>query len=253
MSLSRCSEAVAVVLLLVVAVAPAAAVAADVTGLPQESQVGTDVRTQFTLTELYADGSQEWTLQANTNLTAAQWTVEKRTLSGNVTRESYSGGSFTTRVAANEDVESVVVTLAGTVPEVENFTYDPPQTYQFASFEKVVGDANETITRESVHHYTNESRQARQAIDSAGEAVDATSSDEAKRLLANAISAYDNGNFGNAIDLAEQAEEAARNRQQSNQRTQLLLFGGIGILVLALVGSGIYYYRSQQDDYDKLG
>jgi hypothetical protein len=253
MSLNRCSEAVAVVLLLVVAVAPAAAVAADVTGLPQESQVGTDVRAQFTLTELYADGSQEWTLQGNTSLTGVQWTVEKRTLSGNVTRESYSGGSFTTRVSSNRDVESVVVTIAGTVPEVSNYTYAPPQTYRFARFEKVVGDANETITDRSVHHYTNESRQAREAIDSASEVVNATSSDEAQRLLDNSISAYDNGNFGNAADLAEQAEEAARSRQQSNQRTQLLLFGGIGVLALAAIGGAIYYYRSQQDDYDKLG
>lgn len=253
MSLNRCSEAVAVVLLLVVAAAPAAAVASDVTGLPEESQVGTDVRAEFTLTELYADGSQEWTLRGNTNLTAVQWTVEKRTLSGNVTRESYSGASFTTRVASSEDVESVVVTIAGTTPEVSNYTYEPPQTYRFAEFVKVVGDANETITERSVHHYTNESREARLAIDSADDAVNETSSDEAKRLLNNSISAYNNGNFGNAIDLAEQAEGQARQRRQANQRTQLLLFGGIGVLALAAIGGGLYYYRSRQDDYDKLG
>ncbi|MFB6192304.1 MAG: hypothetical protein ABEI11_03165 [Haloarculaceae archaeon] len=253
MSLNRCSEALAVVLLLIAATAPAAAVASDVTGLPEESRVGTDVRAQFTLTELYADGSQEWTLRGNTSLTAVQWTVEKRTLSGNVTRESYSGGSFATRVAADEDVEEVVVTIAGTTPEVSNYSYEPRQTYLFAEFEKTVGGSNETITERSVHHYTNESREARLAIDSASEVVNETSSDEAKRLLNNSISAYDTGNFDNAIDLAEQAETEARTRQQSNRRTQLLLFGGIGVLALAAIGGGLYYYRSRQDDYDKLG
>lgn len=253
MNLSRFSKALAALLVLSLVATPVAAVSVTSEGLPEETQVQTETSATFTFTELYEDGAQEWTLDAKTNLTGAQWTVRKQKLGGDVVSESYQGSTFSTAVSSNEDVERVTVTVTGDTPQVGNFTYEPEETYLFAQFNKTVGDASNVVATDRVHHFTEQSKQARNAIESAQAAIDNAGGDgQAQQTLNNAISSYENGNFANAIDLANQAEQRATQKQQTSSRNQLLLYAGAGVVALLVVVGGVLYWRSQQDDYDKL-
>lgn len=250
MNLSRYSRALVAALLLVSVVAgTAAAVDAEAEGVPSDAKVGSEVTATYTFTNLYSD-YESWTLHGETNLTDVTWTVRELDQAGNqVDQNSYDGASFDEDVSLNSDTATVKVKVTGTVPAVENFTYDPPQRFLFASFAQTrQGGASERITRDRVHHYTNESEKARQAIDKATAAVEGSGSGDAKNALNNAIAAYDKSNFELARDLASEAE----NKASQSKQTQMLLFGGLGVVALALVGGGVYYWRQQRDTYDKL-
>ncbi|WP_255148685.1 hypothetical protein [Halorarius halobius] len=254
MSWSRCSKALAVAsLLLIAAVAPVAAVSTSADGVPSESQVGSEVSGTYEFTDLYSD-YETWTLHGETNLTGVTWTVRKLDQAGNqISQNSYDGQSFNSSVDISENTAKVVVRVRGTTPEIANFTYDPAQQYTFARFQLLrTGGSNQQITDTSVDYYTNSSKMARQEIRAAADVVEASGSSQAETTLGNAISAYNGQNFELAVELANEAESQAQQAQQSQNTMQLLLYAGIGLVVLLLVVGGVYYYRSQQDDYDKL-
>lgn len=250
MNLSRCSRALVAALLLVSVVAgTVAAVNDEAEGVPSDARVGSEVTATYTFTDLYSD-YESWTLHGETNLTDVTWTVRELDQAGNqVDQNSYDGASFDEDVSLDSDTATVEVKVTGTVPAVENFTYDPPQRFRFASFAQTrQGGASEQITEDRVHHYTNESKQAREAIDEAAAAVEGSGSGDAQNALNNAIAAYDKSNFELARDLASEAE----NKASQSKQTQMLLFGGLGVVALALVVGGVYYWRQQRDTYDKL-
>lgn len=255
MSWSRCSKALVVALLLLTAaVVPAAAISTNEDGVPDESRAGSEVSATYTFTELYTD-FESWTLRGSTELEGVTWTVRKLDQAGNqLSQTSYDGATFDESVDISNDTARVVVQVRGTVPEVDNFSYDPAEQYTFASFQlRRQGGTNQRITADQVHHFTEASRDARAEIDAAQQAIDAAGGNQqAEQTLSNAISAYNAGNFGNAADLANQAEQRANRAQQSQNTTQMLVFAGIGVVVLLLVVGGFAYYRSQQDTYDKL-
>lgn len=264
---SRCSEsgrtvpapvsalavlAVTVAVVLAAIPVPAAAVSTTASGVPDDAEVGTEVESTFTLTDLYEDGVDRWQLRANTELTGVSWTVEKRKLNGDVVRESYGGSSFETTVDADEDVDRVTITVTGTVPEIDDYSYDPRERFAIARLVRIKGENENQLGRWTVHHYTAESREARQAIDDAREVVGDDAPADAQRDVEQAISAYEAGNFPNAIDNAEAAAETARDARRARERTQLLLYAGLGVLALVAVFGGFYYYRSRQETYDRL-
>lgn len=249
---TRSSSAVVAVLLALLLAVPVAAVSTSADGVPDRARVGEEVEATFTVSELYSDGANEWTLRGSTALEGVSWTVEKRKLSGDVVSESYGGSSFETAVRSSENVETVTVTVTGDTPAVEGFSYDPPQRFTMARLVRIKGENENTLDRWRVHHYTNESATARDAIDAAREAMGENPPDAAQRDLDQAISAYEAGNFGNAISNAEDAEERARRVQQSRNRTQLLMYGGIGVVALVVVFGGVFYWRSRRDTYDRL-
>lgn len=249
---TRSSSAVVAVLLALALAMPVAAVSTSADGVPDRAEVDSEVEATFTLSELYSDGANEWTLRSSTALEGAAWTVKKQKLSGDVTSESYSGSSFETAVRSSENVETVTVTVTGDVPTVQNYSYDPAERFLLARFVRVRGENTADIDRQRVHHYTNESATAREAIDAAREAIDDGSPQEARRDLDQAISAYNAGNFENAVSNAEDAEQRAVQAQRSQNQTQLLLYAGIGVVALVVVFGGIFYWRSQRDTYDRL-
>jgi hypothetical protein len=251
MKLTRCSKLVLVALLLTVTAVPAAAVSTEAEGVPEDAQVGEEVQATFTLTDLYEDGTDEWTLRGSTGLENATWVVEKRKLSGDTTRESYTGQSFETTVSASDDVDRVTVTVKGTTPELASWSYDPAEQFQLARLVKVAG-GQERLGDWQVHHYTEDSREARQAIESAQAAVNDSDSQQAERTLQRAITAYNEESPQLAIDLANEAEQQATTAEQSRERRQLLIYGAIGAVALVLVFGGIYYYRSRQQEYSQL-
>lgn len=254
MSWSRCSRALVVAaFLLTAAVVPAAAVSTNTDGVPDETKVGSEVTATYTFSELYTD-YESWTLNGETELSGVTWTVRKLDQAGNqISQNSYDGATFNESVDIGEDTAQVVVRVRGTTPEVNNFTYSPAEQYALATFRlQRQGGTDQQITGDQVHHFTEESKEARDEIESAQVAVNGTSNEQAQRSLNNAISAYNGENFGLAVELANEAESQAQQAQQSQNTTQLLIYAGIGIVVLLLVVGGIAYYRSQQDTYDKL-
>ncbi len=234
--------------------APVAAVSIAESGVPQEAQAGSEVSATFTLTELYKESSNEWTLGGETELENVSWTATKYGLDDSqLSKESYGGQSFSADVKAADDVTRVEVTVTGTVPTVEEFTYDPAESFTLATLSRQQGENTEQLESWETHHYTEQSKQAREAISSAESAIEQAGGDEdAQQQVNRAISSYNNGNFENAVDLAQDAEQSATDSKQSQERTQLLLYGAVGVVALLAVVGGVFYWRSQQDTYDKL-
>lgn len=262
---SRSGAVLALVVLLIAAVAPAAAIAATAEGVPGEAAVGEEVTATITITEPFKNPSlEQWTLSGETEMGNVTWTVTVFDQTGaKVGQESYDGTNFThSDISADSGVSEIQVRVVGNVPAVETFTYDPKETFQVAALQQVrEGGTSNEIGAWSAHHYTTGSaepgsKEAREAIESAESAIAATSADttEAEGILDNAVSAYEAGNFGNAVDLANQAEEKASSAEKSSERTQLIIYAAGGLIgLLVLLGGGYFVYQSQQDDYDKLG
>jgi hypothetical protein len=243
--------------LVVSAVGPAAAMSASASGAPSEAEVGSDVSTTFTIQKPFSDYD-SWTLNGTTELSGVTWTVKLYDQGGDkIDQKSYDGQSFD-HALEKSDAYEVKVNIEGTVPEVENFTYDPAQSLALAELTQVrQGGSSEAIDSWSFRPYTEESDDARSAIADAEESIaDAEDSgasvSDAESTLSDAVSAFDGENFELAADLAGKAQDSADSAQQSNQQTQMLLYGGAGLLALVVVVGGIFWYRNQQDDYDKL-
>lgn len=262
MNSTRCSSRGIVLLVLAVAVVglagTAAAVSVSETSVPDTAEVNSSQTATVTLSDLYSDGApSEWTLRMESNLSGTvDWTVSKEKFgNAGIQNESSSGQSYETTVSQSDDDETVVVTVSGTVPMPDEWSYSPPQQVAAVTLYRVNDAGNRVeLGTATVQPYTQASQNARQAIAAAQQAINDTSGDtsEAERSLEQAISAYNNENFENALSNAQDAQNAAESTQSSQQTTQLLLYGAIGVVVLLLVGGGVYYYRSQQDSYDKL-
>ena len=259
-SWSRFSKlAVVCLLALSVASVPAAGVSVGDSTVTSDAEVGEQVTATVTLTELYQNPSLEaWTLEGETELTDVTWTVEYYDQTGaRVNQQSFDGQSFSdANIAAEDGTSEVQVRITGTVPEVTEYSYDPAQSFTVLDLTQArEGGSSNDIDSWTATHYTEESREARNEIDDAAAAVEGVDSDEADRLLTNAIEVYDGDGdeFPTAIDLANQAQDEAESTQQSNQLIRLALYGAGGLVVIGLVVGGFLYWRSQQSGPDKLG
>lgn len=248
----------ALVLALVVA-APAAAISTSGEA-PSDAAVGSTVDVTYTLEEPLYENYDEWTLAGETGLESVTWTVTTYGVGDDeIEQASYTGQSFTHPVSKAAGVAKVTVRVQGTVPTWSNWTYDPAQSLTVASFEETQeGGSSSTLMSSTTRPYTEESQAARTAIEDASATIDEASSagvdvSEAESRLSNAVSAYDAGNFGNAQDLAADAASAAESAQQSSQLTSTLMLVGGGVVVLAVIVGGIYWYLSNRETYDKLG
>lgn len=274
---------IALVLLLTAMLAvaiPATAVTVSETTIPDDAEAGEQISATITLDKLYQDPQWEpWTLAGETELENVTWTLTFIDQQGNEFHtETYNGQTFNqTGISTDSQhgtITKIRVEVTGDVPEPEQFTYAEPETFVVAELTQVSGEqgAQNSIDTWEAHHYTSAaegdpaatpgSKEARDAIESAEAAIaeaekagaDVSSTEG---TIQNAISAYENGNFANAVSLAEdaesEAEDATAEKEQSQQRSKLLLFGGGGLFVVVLIAGGFWYYRQQQDTYDKLG
>lgn len=283
MTSSRSSKLTALALLFTVllsVVAPAAAVTVDQTDVPEEGEAGTQLSASFTLTELYKDPKWEsWTLTGETDLTNVTWTLTFINPQGDtIDRKSYDGQTFTQEGISTESnigtVTEVRVEITGEVIAPSRYTYPEKEKFLLAQLTQTRGEEGSQgeIGTWPAHHYTTAdqdapdaapgTREARTELDRARAAIQeaddvGADTSEANQTLTTAISAYENGNFANAISLAETAREEANEAkdaaEKSDERSQLLMFGGAALAVVVLAGGGFWWYRNQQDDYDKLG
>lgn len=253
---SRLAVLLAVCLVAMAATGPAAAISVANEDTPAEVEVGEKVTAAYTMEELYQNPSFEsWSIEGETELENVTWTVTYYDQSDEkIDQYTHDGQSFSqSGVDIDSGVSKVRVQVTGEAPAVGNYTYDPEETFTVATLTQVRdgGSSNEIGTWEA-HHYTENSKQARNAIDSANAAIeDADGDSEAEDTRDTAVDVYGNGDFDNAIELANRAESEA----SSSQQRQMLLFGGLGLVgLVALVGGGyVLYQRSRQDSYDKLG
>ncbi|SFK73965.1 hypothetical protein SAMN04487950_0856 [Halogranum rubrum] len=251
---------VACLVLLTAVAAPAAAVSVADSDVPEEAEVGSQVSATVTLDELYKNPQLEsWTLQGETNLTDVTWTVTSYDQTGSkLDQQSADGTNMSVDVAAEDDVNEVKVKVTGTVPKVDNYSYDPAQQFLLMSLTQARdGGSSTELETWRAHHYTEESASARETLDSAATAVDSANSQQAEKTFDNAVSAYNNANgpedFELATELGNEAQSQADSAKQSDETMQLALYAVGGLLVVGVLVGGVLWYRSQQDSYDKLG
>lgn len=242
-----------------VAAAPALAVSVSADGVPGEAEVDSTVSANYETTDLYTEYD-AWVLQGTTELTNATWTVQLYDQTGaRIGRETYTGSSFQQPISAADDVNRVAVTVEGTVPPVENFSYEPAQSVTVSKLSQGQdGGSSDVLESWSTRPYTSSSKDARTAIEDAETAIDdasATGADttEAEELLDSAVSAYNGGNFDNAVQLANKSAEEASAAAASKQQTSLLIKAGAGVVGLLVVVGGVYWYLNSRETYDKLG
>ncbi|MEF8774303.1 MAG: hypothetical protein V5A23_08590 [Halobacteriales archaeon] len=282
MTSSRYSKAGILALLAVlvfsVVAAPAAAVELSETTVPDEAEAGTQVSASFTMSNLYQDPNWDpWTLEGETELRNVTWTLTFIDAQGNeFDTRSYDGQSFSQpEITTERDILTVRVEVTGETPPVaeSDLTYPDNETFLLAELTQTRGEEgsmSEIGTWEARHYTTGGdaddadpgTQEAREALDAAQAAIDEADEAGADTATANdtfqsAVSAYESGNLGNAVDLAnraeEEANEARESKEQSEQQSQLLLYGAIGVVALLVIVGGVYYWRNQGDDYDKLG
>ncbi|MFB6189451.1 MAG: hypothetical protein ABEI57_06175 [Halapricum sp.] len=257
MSLIPSSKGTTVLVALVITLAAVGTVAAVQTknvSAPDQAKVGQEVTAKVTITDLYQPDS-DWTLQGTTQLqNVTNWKVTKTYPNGTTASQTFGGTSqFEVPVNASANFASITISITGDAPPVSNYSYDPPQQFQAAKLVKVVGDGQSEVETVSVHHYTSDSKQARQNIQDAEDAVSGTNNGDAKSYLQNAIDWYNTGNFEKANSNAKKAKNSANQAKSSQNTMQLVLYAIGAIVILALIGGGLYYYRNQQQDsYDKL-
>jgi hypothetical protein len=264
MNSSRYSElgaVLAVAVLLAVAAVPAAAVTIE-GDAPTTAQVGEQQQTTFTITDPFSE-YEEWTLRAETDLTEVTWQVTTFDNAGNqVNEETLTGQTMEYQLAASSGVVRAEVRLVGTTPQATAFdwSYEPPQQITYAEFiETQQGGSSEVLETMNTRPYTDASQEARDAIAAAQQAVDDAQGSGAgvsgaQSDVDDAVEFFNSGQFDSAVENAEEAEQTANNAASSAQQTDTLLMIGAGVVVLALLGGGIYWYLQQRDSgYDKLG
>jgi hypothetical protein len=265
-SSNRCSDRLVVCLLVASALAamatPGAAISGTAEEVPEASTVGSQVTATVTLSELYRNPSlEQWQLTGETALTDVTWTLVYLDQTGaKVGQESFDGRTFDgATIDASEDVAEVEVRIRGTVPSFEQYSYEPRQTFELMRLAQTrQGGSTTDIGTWTVNYFTAASEAARTDLNEARAAIERASAAgadtaAAERTFANAVDAYENGNFELAVTLAEEARSAAGSAQQSNQLSQLAVYAAGGLALVGVVVGGVLYWRSQQETYDRLG
>jgi hypothetical protein len=234
------------------AVGTAAAISVSGTA-PAPAENGTEVTMTTTVQEPFDDAPDQWTLQGETELENATWTVEAYNQRGTVVNQQITSGSNVSQdLNFDNDATRVNVTVTGTVPDLTTFDYEDRSTenYTVMSLTQANGDAIDRTW--NAHRYTNGSQSAREAIDEAAAAVDEADGNAGQEDLDQAISAYNAGNFENAISLADDAQSTAEENTSDDSGLPIALIAGVIVVLLIVVGGGIYYWKSQQENTSRL-
>lgn len=220
-----------------------------------ESEIGSDVIFEVTIEELYVADSNPieiWTLRGESDLENTTWTIteinaaDKEISDG---KKVYTGGFFHHGVDLNSSVVRLNIEIAGTVPEVTKWEYNPTNEVKVAEFHQVrLGGTSESIGIINIAAYTIQSKTARDAIELAESSIAISGGDkDAEKTLENSISAYNVGNFVNSNDLAVQAgKKAAITGEERKRNKNLISIFGV-ILIIGIGIGGFAWYRSTQN------
>jgi hypothetical protein len=224
---------------------------------PESAEVGTEVDVELTMTEPF-DVGDEWTMQVTTGLESPRLVVTARDGAGNPVKEVDVTSTGTQMEINDTSISSVDIEVTGEVPEIANdgpgeYSYENPveESIFLLKVAENLGDQTETVDNGSfvLQRFTQDSRDARQAIDDASDAAEEADSDDARDRIDEAITFYNSGEFESAIDAANEAENTAEGGGDGNRT--LLIVGGVLVLVVA-VGGVAYFLRSRQEPENKL-
>lgn len=259
MSWTHYSKTVAVGVLLAVALG-AAGTAAAVTfqdeSAPESAAVGEEVTIEVTMDELYANNLPDnWTLRANTSLKNADFTLVVKDAAGEeVARVDEASQEITQQLSVDQNHVKAELTVTGTVPEMDGFNYQNKEEESVTGLllsQQVEGGSSKIEGGEwTIHKYTDESQNAREKIDEAQSAVEGVDNEDAANRLDEAITFYNNGEFENAINAAEEAQSTAEGA--SGGSTPVVLIVGGVVVVGVVLGGGVWYWRKQQQPSSKL-
>jgi flagellar basal body-associated protein FliL len=251
----RSSETAIGVLLVValVTVAAGTAVALTVEGTsPEPAQTNSTVTMAATIQQPFSgDAPAQYTLRGETELENASFTVVAvDQQNSTVNRVDSEGPTF--EMPLDIDNGSVRVEMEvndGVVPPLDTFDYEDMSVENYTALRLVrVADGAETeISVYETHRFTEESIEARQAIDNASALIDADSSSDAREKLNQSISAYNAENFENAISLAQEARSTAE-----SGGLPVTLIGGAVVVLVVIVGAVVYVRSSSGGDDYKL-
>lgn len=227
-----------------------AAVQSETGDLPAEAEVGSDIETTVELSGLFEE-FESWTVAVDTQLENATWTITQFNQAGSeIEREEFDGESAAQSVDIDDGTATVEIRVTGTTPGIDEFRYEPPEQFTVMNLtQEREGGADRDLESYETHHFTAESKEARQAIDQARTAVEGSGSSDAQSSLDSAISAYENGNFENALQLAERAEDEATQRQLIRNA---LLVGAVVVVVALIAFGGYRVYKARQKGPSRL-
>lgn len=244
--------------LLAAVAAPAVATTVTESSPTESATVESQVDVTYTLTDLYENTSDDWTLRGETELAEPTWTIATYDNQGNQIGDNRTVTQANFTQAVEGSTTEVVVRLQGTVERPANFSYEPAHSLVLADFDRVQGNAVTDIENDTTRPETEDSRAARNAIENASAAIDAArnggaSVGGAEDDLASAKEAYDGENFGLAQDLAGDAEDAANSAAQSSEQQDTLLLAGAAVVAIIVLAGGVYWYLNRGEEYDELG
>lgn len=250
MSWIHSSEVLALGLVLAVSLVTAGTVTAvTISGeSPDATQVGEEVSMTITIEEPFNDAPEQWTLRGETQVANATWTVETLQQGSSLRTIQHGGQSFEQQLSLDNGTTTVKITVTGKAPEMTEFNYDnvEAEKYTVASIGRASGGSVNTLQEWNVRRYTEKSNEARKAISEAEQAVQAADSQEAQSLLSDAKAFYANEEFDRAISNAEDAQQTA---EKSSGGLPLIPIAGGAVVLVALIGGGLYYRSRQQSDY----
>jgi hypothetical protein len=249
MNLTHSSKAALGVLLAVSLLTAGTAAALTVSADPPEAaEVGQQVSMSITIEQPFEDAPDQWTLRGESGLENPSWTVTTLEQGRNVATNEYGQATFEQNLDIENGATEVQIEVEGTAPEISQYSYDDIEVENVTV--ATVGRATDGTLNEiqtwDVHRYTEGSREARQAIADAEAAVAEASSQEARGILDDAKAFYSNEEWERAVSNAQQAQQTA---EQASSGLPLVPIAIGVVVVLVLVGGGLYYRKQRQSGY----
>ena len=236
MNWTHSSKIIVIAVLLTVSLGTAGTASAfgfDDSGVPDEMEEGQQETATVVMQDPFAERNPGWTIVVDSEFQDAGVTITAETPTETIQESGEGQASLT---LDNEAINQVEIEVTGTVPEVQEYSYENPDQEAFTAV-RISDQDSGVIETWNVHRYTQQSREARDKLDQASEVVSEDNND-----FTSARTLYNSGEFEQSIDDSE----AIINDAESSEQTQTMLFAGAGAVVLLLLAGGGYYVYSQR-------
>lgn len=237
MNWTHSSKIIVFAVLLTVSLGAAGTVTAfgfDDSGVSNEMQVGQQESATVVMEEPFAERNPGWTVVVDSEFDSAGITITATTASGEQIQTSGQGSAEL--ALDNDGINEVEIEVSGTVPEIEDYSYDNPEQEEFVAV-RVNDSSSGVIETWNVKRYTEQSREARNKLDEAAQYANEEDDD-----FQQARTLYNSEEFEQSISASNQIINDA----ESSEQTQTLLFVGAGVVVLLVLAGGGYYVYSQR-------